>query len=82
MKRTSLQWISGAKTPAKTYITRVFNFGTFEEWKKMKNDFKSGQIKDAIERPLKGQWTRHGKALAELLSGGRMPKEALISYEV
>ena len=80
--RKKLRWVSGEKTPAKTYITRVFNYGTFREWKAMKRRFSPRQIREAVHHPLRGQWNRHAKALAEVLFNLRMPSESLISYDL
>ena len=79
--RRGLRWIAGGRTPAKVYITRVFNFGTDREWRAMKRRFSGRQVRDAVRRPLRGQWTRRGKAFAEALYGGVMGQEALISYD-
>ncbi len=80
--RRSLRWVSGDATPAKTYITRVFNFGTWEEWQAMKAEFSREAVQGAVLRPLRGQWTPRGKAFAETLFECRLPDEALISFDV
>ena len=82
MNRKKLRWVSGKKTPAKVYITRVFNYGTWREWQSMKNRFSSHEIKQAVKKPLPGQWTRRAKCFAEVLYSVRMPKWTLISYEI
>jgi len=79
--KRSLQWVAGINTPPKTHITRVFNFGTWEEWQDMNRDFTPEQIRDAVVHPLKGQWTPRGKAFAETLFDCRLPDKALISYD-
>jgi len=79
--KDSLRWVAGIATPSKTYITRVFNLGTWEEWKSMKRDFSSSQIREAVRHPLRGQWTPRGKALAETLFECRLPDETLISFD-
>lgn len=76
-----LQWVSGTNTPPKTYITRVFNFGTWKEWQAMKSDFSTRQIREALHHPLRGQWTRRGKALAETLFDCQLPDDVLISFD-
>ena len=80
-KRSALRWVAGDDTPAKIYITRVFNYGTFEEWKAMKKRYSRRVIKDAVQHPLKGQWNRRAKAFAEVLFGIKMPDDVLISYD-
>lgn len=80
-KRKTLAWVSGHKTPDKTYITRVFNFGTFEEWKAMRRKFSERAILETVKHPLRGQWNRRGRAFAEALFHIRMPKNVLISYD-
>jgi hypothetical protein len=82
MTTEALRWVGGTATPAKTYITRVFNFGTTEEWEQMKGEYTAEQIAEAVHQPLPGQWTRRGKAFAETLFGITMPDAALISYDV
>jgi hypothetical protein len=80
-KRRNLKWVAGSKTPPKTYITRVFNFGTWDEWKGLKKSFSRNAIKEAVKNPLPGQWTPRGKALAEVIFKCHMPKKSLISYD-
>ena len=77
----SLRWAAGGETPVKTYITRVFNFGTWEEWQAMKSHFTPREIRDAVMHPLRGQWTPRGKAFAETVFDCRLPDEVLISYD-
>lgn len=77
-----LRWIAGNKTPAKLVITRVFNYGTFQEWQDMRRRCSRRQIKDAVLHPLRGQWNRRAKTFAEVLFNVRMPDGVLISYEV
>lgn len=79
--RQGLQWVAGEKTPEKTWITRVFNYGTWEEWQQLKSRCTPNQISDAIKQPLRGSWTRHGKAFAETLFDSKLPDEALIRYD-
>lgn len=79
--RNVLKWIAGSETSDKVYITRVFNFGTLEEWREMKKCYKSSQIQEALKNPLRGQWTSHGKAFAEALFDIRLPENVLISYD-
>jgi len=81
MKNTSLTWVSGEKTPLKVYITRVFNYGTWEEWQNLKEQLKKEEIISALKEPLRGQWTKRGKAFAETLYGYKMPNSVLISYD-
>ena len=80
MKHSGLQWVAGSGTPKKVYIGRVFNFGTWKEWKEMKKRFALREIRDAVKNPLPGEWTPRGRALAETIFDCRMPKKALISY--
>ena len=77
-----LQWVAGNKTPAKVIITRVFNYGTFQEWQRMKKRYSRSQVRDAVVHPLRGQWNRRAKNFAEVLFDVRMPEDVLISYEV
>lgn len=79
--KESLRWVAGKATPTKTYITRVFNLGTWEEWEAMKRNFSSGQIREAVRHPLRGQWTPRGKAFAETLFNCQLPDEILISFD-
>ncbi len=76
-----LNWVAQAGTPSKTYITRVFNFGTWEEWQAMKRDFSPQQIRQAVARPLRGQWTHRGKAFAEAIFDCKLPEDALIRFD-
>lgn len=78
---TPLRWVAGAATPPKAYITRVFNFGTWDEWQAVKREFPAPQIQEAVRHPLKGQWTRRGRAFAETLFGCSLPDEVLISFD-
>ena len=75
-----LTWVAGDDTPEKTYVTRVLNLGTWEEWQALKRAVPRERIIDAVEHPLKGQWTKRGKAFAECLFDRRLPGDALISY--
>lgn len=75
-----LTWVAGAGTPEKTYITRVLNLGTWEEWQYLKRSVPRERMLDAVAHPLKGQWTKKGKSFAECLFGRRLPGDALISY--
>jgi hypothetical protein len=76
----SLTWVAGPATPIKVYITRVFNLGTWEEWREMRRTIPHEQILDALEQPLRGQWTPRGKAFAECVFGRELPDDVLISY--
>ncbi len=77
-----LQWSAGLETPAKTYITRVLNYGTWDEWQTLKHTYSTEQIQEAVHQPLRGQWTRRGKAFAETIYNCTLPDEAVISYDV
>lgn len=79
-KPTALTWVAGSATPLKVYVTRVMNFGTWDEWRAIRESFLNDQILDMVEHPLRGQWTRHGKAFAECVFGRSLPEDALISY--
>ena len=72
---------AGDPAPPKVYITRVFNFGTWEEWRNMKVDFSEDVIEDAVKNPLRGEWTSRGKAFAEALFDCQLPESSLISYD-
>ena len=80
-RRSGIVWVAGSQTPAKVYITRVFNFGTWEEWQEMKKKFSSQQIEETVKHPFRGCWTRRGRAFAETLYHCSMPDEVLISYD-
>lgn len=77
-----LTWVAGDSTPTKTWITRVFNFGTWEEWQMLKEKVEPETITEALQQPLKGQWTRHGKAFAETMFDCHLSDDVLISYNV
>lgn len=82
MKRTgALRWVAGKETPDKVYITRVFNFGTREEWKQLQKKYTRRDIEKSLRNPLRGQWTKRGKAFAEVIYGIRLPDAVLISYD-
>ena len=80
-KPSSLHWVAGHATPASVHITRVFNFGTWKEWKKLGKDYSAKSIEQAVRKPLKGQWTPRGKAFAEVLFRVTLPQDSLISYD-
>lgn len=75
-----LTWIAGPATPLKVYVTRVFNLGTWDEWREMKAAVPHDQIRAAVDHPLRGQWTPRGKAFAECVFGSTLPDDVLISY--
>lgn len=79
--RIGLRWVAGGKTPPAVYITRVFNFGTWEEWKELHKKYDAADIEQVIRQPLRGQWTRQGKAFAEVLYDCRLPNDTLRSYD-
>ena len=79
---TGLQWVAGDQTPEEMYITRVFNFGTLEEWRHMKRLYTEKQIRAVLTNPLKGQWTRRAKKFAEVVYNIPLPDAAVISYDV
>lgn len=78
---SGLRWVAGGGTPERVAITRVFNYGTLEEWRQMRRRFTPDQIRAALEHPVRGQWTRRAKRFAEVLFDVRMPEEAVISYD-
>lgn len=78
---STLRWVAGEKTPPKTYVTRVFNWGTWDEWRALKREFPPKTIRDAVLHPLPGQWTPRGRAFAEVLFDCRLPEKALISFD-
>ncbi|MBI4358637.1 MAG: hypothetical protein HY584_04990 [Candidatus Omnitrophica bacterium] len=82
MTRYRLKWVAGKNTPQKVYITRVFNFGTWEEWRALKRKFHPLAIEESVKKPLAGQWTKRAKNFAEVLYSCKMPRKALISYDV
>ena len=77
----SLRWVAGNDTPPRVYITRVINIGTWEEWREMLKKYSKTMVQDAIKNPLRGQWTKHGKAFAESVFECRLPDDVLISYD-
>ena len=79
--RAGLAWVSGENTPHKIVITRIMNFGTWDEWQAMRHDLPENQILDAVEHPLRGQWTPRGKAFAECVFDRHMSNDALIRYD-
>ena len=79
--RKKLKWVAGEKTSTKVYVTRVFNYGTWEEWQMMKKDFSRKEILETLKVPLLGQWTVRGKAFAEVVYGCKLPKKVVISYD-
>jgi hypothetical protein len=80
--RQGINWVAGESTPLKTWITRVLNFGTWEEWQEMKARVRPEQIQEALDYPLKGQWNKHGKAFAETVFDCQLPNDVLINYHV
>lgn len=79
---TGLTWVSGASTPRKIYLTRVWNMGTWQEWQEMWHSYPRSEIEDAVRQPLKGHWTKRGKSFAETMLHCSMPSEAILSYDV
>ncbi|MDD5055405.1 MAG: hypothetical protein PHZ00_04015 [Candidatus Peribacteraceae bacterium] len=75
-----LTWVSGVGTPIKTYVTRVLNFGTWEEFNALNRSVSKERILDAMTHPLRGQWTSRGKAFAECVFGCTLPDDVLLSY--
>jgi hypothetical protein len=47
----------------------------------MWQDYPRTAVEEVVQRPLRGQWTRHGKAFAEAVCGLAMPDDVLISYD-
>jgi hypothetical protein len=80
MKSQSLRWVADESTPNKTYVTRVINYGTWEEWQNMKKQYSRDQIMEAVKNPLRGQWTKRGKSFAEVVFECHLSNDALISY--
>jgi hypothetical protein len=80
MTKNGLTWVAGENTPKKTYITRVFNYGTMEEWKQLQKSESPEAIKDAVVNPLFGQWTPRARAFAQVIFDHQMPESALIKY--
>ena len=81
-ERTALTWVSGPGTPTKVFVTRVLTFGTLHELRAMFAFIPKDQILDAVEHPLRGEWTPHGKSFAECIFDCTLPDDVLISYEV
>lgn len=79
--QSGLRWVAGNHTPEKVFITRVFNFGTLEEWRGMKQQYTPTQISEALRNPLPGQWTKRAKRFAEVLYDIQLPEAVLISYD-
>lgn len=79
---SSLQWSAGSNTPDDVYITRVINYGTWDEWQNLKQNCPRERIEKVLHRPLRGQWTKRGKAFAETIFDIKLPDEVLISYDV
>ncbi len=75
-----LTWVAATSTPTKTYVTRVINLGTWEEWKDLQKSVPKTVILDALEHPLIGQWTPRGKAFAECVFDRILSHSVLISY--
>ncbi len=78
---TGLTWVAGTSTPRKIYITRVWNLGTWNEWRDMWKTYPPSEIEEAVRLPLRGQWTKHGKAFAETMLDCTLPSDALLSYD-
>lgn len=78
---SSLRWVAGQETSPKVYITRVINIGTWEEWKEMLKVYSKELIHEAVQQPLRGQWTQHGKSFAEAVFACRLPDDVLTSYD-
>jgi len=78
----TLTWMAGKQTPQKTYITRVFNYGTWKEWRMLQKNTPRAVIEDAVKNPLPGQWTKHARRFAELVYHCSMPDSALIRYDI
>lgn len=79
--RRGLRWVAGSETPDAVYITRVFNFGTWKEWKEMIERYPRQKIEAALRQPLRGSWTRRGKALAEAVFGIPLPESVILTYD-
>jgi len=83
MDRTSsLTWVAGPRTPQRVYLTRLWNLGTWEEWQMARASYSRTDLEAVVRNPLRGHWTRHGKAFAETVCGITMPDEVLASYDV
>ena len=79
--QSGLTWVGGGSTPRNVYLTRMWNFGTWEEWRQKLQDYPRTAVEEVVQHPLRGQWTRHGKAFAEAFCGLAMPDDVLISYD-
>ena len=78
---SGLTWVSGPNTPHRVLLTRIWNFGTWEEWREMRKKVPLSEIEDVVRHPLRGQWTRHGRAFAEVLCDCTMPDDALLCFD-
>jgi hypothetical protein len=78
---SSLTWVAGPATPRRVYLTRLWNFGTWDEWQEARRQYASRELEEAVKHPLRGQWTRHGKAFAETVCRCTMPDDVLVSYD-
>lgn len=76
-----LQWVAGESTPDRVFITRVFNYGTWDEWRQLQERFSENDVLAALHAPLPGQWTQRGRALAEVMYRVQLPETVLISYD-
>lgn len=79
--RAGLRWVSGKDTADSVYITRVFNYGTWDEWQDMLARYSREDIAAVLYQPLRGSWTRRGRALAEAVYGITLPDNAILSYD-
>lgn len=79
---SSLVWSAGRNTPDDVYITRVLNYGTWDEWRELKQKCPRESIEKVLRHPLRGQWTKRGKAFAETVFDIKLPDDVLISYDV
>jgi hypothetical protein len=81
MLSKALRWVSGKKTPDRVWITRVWNLGTWDEWKEMKKLHSREEIIDVVKNPIQGAWTKHGKQFAEAVTGCTMSDDVLCNYD-
>jgi hypothetical protein len=76
----SLTWVAGPATPDRVYLTRVWNLGTWDEWRAAHARYPRAALDAVVRHPLKGHWTRHGKAFAEAVCRVVMPDDVRASY--
>jgi hypothetical protein len=67
--------------PERVYLTRLWNLATWDEWTAARKRYSPADFEAVVRHPLRGHWTRHGKAFAETLCGISMPPDVLAAYD-